>query len=40
LSRRIDKHWRLIGWATIKKGTALEPVAWIGMTNEAEREQN
>ncbi|RCK63346.1 Eukaryotic translation initiation factor 2 subunit gamma [Candida viswanathii] len=27
LSRRIDKHWRLIGWATIKKGTALEPVA-------------
>lgn len=27
LSRRIEKHWRLIGWATIKKGTALEPVA-------------
>ena len=26
LSRRIDKHWRLIGWATIKKGTTLEPV--------------
>lgn len=27
LSRRIEKHWRLIGWATIKKGTTLEPVA-------------
>ena len=27
LSRRIDKHWRLIGWATIKKGTTLDPVA-------------
>ena len=25
LSRRIEKHWRLIGWATIKKGTTLEP---------------
>ncbi|GMM34386.1 translation initiation factor eIF2 subunit gamma [Saccharomycopsis crataegensis] len=24
LSRRIDKHWRLIGWATIKKGRVLE----------------
>ncbi|EGV65123.1 eukaryotic translation initiation factor 2 subunit gamma [Yamadazyma tenuis] len=27
LSRRIEKHWRLIGWASIKKGTALEPMA-------------
>lgn len=27
LSRRIEKHWRLIGWATIKKGTTLDPVA-------------
>lgn len=27
LSRRIDKHWRLIGWATIKEGVTLEPVA-------------
>ncbi|CAN3371678.1 hypothetical protein DIURU_001819 [Diutina rugosa] len=27
LSRRIDKHWRLIGWATVKSGTTLEPVA-------------
>lgn len=26
LSRRIEKHWRLIGWATIKKGTTLEPL--------------
>ncbi|CDK29531.1 unnamed protein product [Kuraishia capsulata CBS 1993] len=26
LSRRIDKHFRLIGWATIKKGTTVEPV--------------
>ncbi|QLG72237.1 hypothetical protein HG535_0C05910 [Zygotorulaspora mrakii] len=25
LSRRIEKHWRLIGWATIKRGTTLEP---------------
>ncbi|GME99014.1 unnamed protein product [[Candida] boidinii] len=27
LSRRIDKHFRLIGWATIKKGTTIEPIA-------------
>ncbi|EDO18382.1 hypothetical protein Kpol_1013p54 [Vanderwaltozyma polyspora DSM 70294] len=27
LSRRIEKHWRLIGWATIKKGSVLEPIA-------------
>jgi translation initiation factor 2 subunit 3 len=26
LSRRIDKHFRLIGWATIKKGTTIDPV--------------
>lgn len=25
LSRRIDKHWRLIGWATIAAGVTLEP---------------
>ncbi|OAA61206.1 translation initiation factor ef-2 gamma [Niveomyces insectorum RCEF 264] len=25
LSRRIDKHWRLIGWATITAGVVLEP---------------
>eukprot|EP00040_Diaphanoeca_grandis_P031568 m.189164 g.189164 ORF g.189164 m.189164 type:complete len:460 (-) comp32365_c0_seq1:121-1500(-) len=25
LSRRIDKHWRLIGWGEIKKGTTIEP---------------
>ncbi|KAL2918415.1 eukaryotic translation initiation factor 2 subunit gamma [Polyrhizophydium stewartii] len=25
LSRRIDKHWRLIGWGQIKRGTSLEP---------------
>ncbi|KAJ8102661.1 P-loop containing nucleoside triphosphate hydrolase protein [Lipomyces tetrasporus] len=24
LSRRIEKHWRLIGWATIKKGVTLK----------------
>ncbi|KAJ2787262.1 eukaryotic translation initiation factor 2 subunit gamma [Coemansia interrupta] len=24
ISRRIDKHWRLIGWAKIEKGKALE----------------
>jgi translation initiation factor 2 subunit 3 len=24
LSRRVDKHWRLIGWGTIQKGTRLE----------------
>lgn len=27
LSRRIDLHWRLIGWATITKGTVLEPIS-------------
>ncbi|ORY62334.1 elongation factor Tu GTP binding domain-containing protein [Pseudomassariella vexata] len=25
LSRRIEKHWRLIGWATITAGVTLEP---------------
>jgi len=25
LSRRIDKHWRLIGWGLILKGTTVEP---------------
>jgi translation initiation factor 2 subunit 3 len=24
LSRRIDKHWRLIGWGTITKGKQAE----------------
>ena len=24
LSRRVDKHWRLIGWGTITKGTKVE----------------
>jgi len=27
LSRRIEKHWRLIGWATIAAGTTLEPTS-------------
>ena len=27
LSRRIEKHWRLIGWATIvRSGSALDPL--------------
>ena len=25
LSRRVDKHWRLIGWAQLRKGKTLEP---------------
>lgn len=25
LSRRVDKHWRLIGWGSIRRGTELEP---------------
>ncbi|CAG8798433.1 2066_t:CDS:10 [Gigaspora margarita] len=25
LSRRIDKHWRLIGWGKIKRGLTIEP---------------
>jgi len=25
LSRRIDKHWRLIGWGSIKKGVTVQP---------------
>ena len=24
LSRRVDKHWRLIGWGQIRKGTMVE----------------
>lgn len=27
LSRRIDKHWRLIGWGSILKGATVKPVA-------------
>ena len=26
LSRRVDKHWRLIGWGQIRKGTKIEIV--------------
>merc|ERR1712194_527056 len=26
LSRRIDKHWRLIGWGSIVRGTTVKPV--------------
>jgi len=25
LSRRIEKHWRLIGWGQIQKGTTVTP---------------
>jgi translation initiation factor 2 subunit 3 len=24
LSRRVDKHWRLIGWGKIRRGTQIE----------------
>jgi len=27
LSRRIDKHWRLIGWGSIIKGTTIKPLS-------------
>ncbi|CAE8601478.1 unnamed protein product [Polarella glacialis] len=27
LSRRIDKHWRLIGWGSIIKGTTIKPMS-------------
>jgi len=27
LSRRIDKHWRLIGWGTIRQGKVIKPMA-------------
>jgi hypothetical protein len=27
LSRRVDKHWRLIGWGTIRRGTVIDIVA-------------
>ena len=31
LSRRVDKHWRLIGWGTIKRGAKLDmPVRPVG----------
>lgn len=26
LSRRIEKHWRLIGWGTIRRGITIEPI--------------
>lgn len=25
LSRRVDKHWRLIGWGTVRRGSKIEP---------------
>lgn len=27
LSRRIDKHWRLIGWGSISKGSTIKPMS-------------
>lgn len=27
LSRRIDKHWRLIGWGTIFRGQVIKPLS-------------
>merc|ERR1719150_1590233 len=27
LSRRIDKHWRLIGWGSIVKGSTIDPIS-------------
>merc|ERR1712060_500968 len=27
LSRRIDKHWRLIGWGSIVKGNTVQPIS-------------
>merc|ERR1712066_214777 len=27
LSRRIEKHWRLIGWGSIQKGTTIKPAS-------------
>lgn len=27
LSRRVEKHWRLIGWGQIKRGVTINPVA-------------
>lgn len=27
LSRRVEKHWRLIGWGHIKRGAPINPVA-------------
>lgn len=26
LSRRVEKHWRLIGWGQIRGGATIEPV--------------
>ncbi|OUC45898.1 initiation factor eIF2 gamma [Trichinella nativa] len=26
LSRRIDKHWRLIGWGKIRRGVTIKPL--------------
>lgn len=25
LSRRVDRHWRLIGWGQIRRGVTIEP---------------
>ena len=27
LSRRVDKHWRLIGWGQIRKGSKIEIIS-------------
>jgi hypothetical protein len=35
LSRRVDKHWRLIGWGQIRKGTTIEQAA----ANNASKEE-
>lgn len=27
LSRRVDRHWRLIGWGQIKRGVTVKPTS-------------
>lgn len=29
LSRRIDKHWRLIGWGQIRRGVTIKPTPYV-----------
>lgn len=34
LSRRIEKHWRLIGWGTIRRGTTILPTLPVGRDDQ------
>ena len=33
LSRRVERHWRLIGWGQIRRGVAIEPSDTVNLSS-------